>query len=137
MIGSGVGIIYLPADILTTMIPFTNRFHGHNSLSYVYRNGKSVRSRHATVKVATNKHRKESRIAVVISKKVLKSAVRRNRIRRRIYEHVRVQMPRFNGVFDIVIIVTSSELLTMPSEELTAQLEDLLGQAGVYKSSNN
>ncbi len=114
------------------MIPVTYRFHGHNSLRYVYSNGKAVRSRAATIKWVANKHRKSSLIAVVVSKKVIKSAVSRNRIRRRIYEYLRLQLPRLNGTFDIVVIVTVSEFLIMPAPELAEQLEGLLDQTDLY-----
>ena len=116
------------------MIPFSNRFHGHNSLRYVYKNGNVARSRFATVKTTPNKSRSHSRIAVVVSKKVLKSAVYRNRIRRRIYEHIRLQMPRFFGTFDVVVIVSSSELMTMSATELSRQIEQLLEQSHLYKT---
>jgi len=116
------------------MIPVAFRFHGHNSLRYVYSNGKAIRSRTATIKWVANKHRKSSRIAVVVSKKVIKSAVARNRIRRRIYEYMRLQLPRFTGTFDIVVIVTLSEFLTMPAPELTEQLSSLLDQTDLYKT---
>jgi ribonuclease P protein component len=119
------------------MIPFSYRFHGHNSLRFVYKNGKAVRSHFATLKTIPNPHRKYPRIAVVVGKKVLKSAVGRNRIRRRIYEYVRQQISRFVGNFDIVIIVSSSEFATMSSTDLTAQIESLLTQSGLYKSPNN
>jgi ribonuclease P protein component len=115
------------------MIPALFRFHGHNSLRYVYGNGKAVRSRFATIKWVTNKHRHNSRIAVVVSKKVIKSAVSRNRIRRRIYEFMRLQLPRFDKVFDVVVIVTSSEFLTMPAEEVSEQLTQLMDQTDLYK----
>lgn len=116
------------------MIPFRNRFHGHNSLRYVYKNGRIVRSRYATLKSSPNPNRSQPRMAVVVSKKVLKSAVRRNRIRRRIYDYIRNQTPRLNQNYDIVIIVSSSELLSMPSEELVAQLEQLFVQSELYKT---
>jgi ribonuclease P protein component len=119
------------------MIPFANRFHGHNSLRFVYKNGQSVRSRHATVKVTSNPHRKQTRVAVVISKKVMKGSVGRNRTRRRVYEYIRQQLPRMHGIYDIAIIVSSAELFSMPSAELTAQLDDLLTQSGLYKTSKN
>ena len=119
------------------MIPFSHRFHGHNSLRFVYKNGNVVRSRYATLKSTSNPHRKLSRIAVIVSKKELKSAVRRNRIRRRIYEYVRLQMPRMTQNYDIAIIVSSSELLTMPASELTEQLESLFTQADLYKTTDN
>ena len=117
------------------MIPFCLRFHGHNSLRFVYKNGRITRSRFATLKSTPNPHRRRPRVAVVISKKVLKSAVRRNRIRRRIYEYVRLQEPRLNQTYDIAIIVTSSELLAMPQAELTAQLEQLFTQSELYKTT--
>lgn len=116
------------------MIPFSYRFHGHNSLRYVYKNGQAVRTHFATLKFTTNPHKKLPRIAVVISKKVLKSAVRRNRIRRRIYEYIRQQTPNFNETYDMVIIVSSSEFLTMSHDELTSQLGQLFGQANLYKT---
>ena len=115
------------------MIAFTNRFHGHGSLRYVYQNGQAIRSRLITVKTIKNPHRKNSRIAVVVSKKVLKSAVGRNRIRRRVYEYIRTQIPNFDGVFDIVIIITSSELLTITYNEIILQLSQVLNQAGIVK----
>lgn len=117
------------------MIPFSYRFHGHSSLRYVYKNGQAIRTRFATLKSSANKHRSKSRIAVVVGKKILKSAVGRNRIRRRIYEHIRQQIPRFKSNFDIVVIVSSSEFLTMPSDELTNQIEDLFVRSGLYKTS--
>jgi ribonuclease P protein component len=109
------------------------RFHGHGSLRYVYKNGQAVRSHFVTVKHTSNPHRKQSRFAVVVSKKVLKSAVGRNRVRRRVYEAVRRELPKLSGVNDIVVIVFSAELATMPSEELESTLRQLFEQADLYK----
>jgi len=117
------------------MIPAAFRFHGHNSLRYVYSNGKAVRSRLATIKWIANPHRSKTRLAIVISKKVIKSAVSRNRIRRRFYEYMRLQLPQFHTNFDVVIIITSSEFLTMPAPDLANQLESLLSQTDLYKTS--
>jgi ribonuclease P protein component len=116
------------------MIPFNNRFHGHSSLNYVYRNGQVFRSRFATLKFSPNTKRDKSRIAVVVGKKVIKSAVSRNRIRRRIYEHIRLKMPKFDKSYDLIIIVTSSELMTMPASDHAVQIDQLLDQAKLYKT---
>ncbi|MEI7689552.1 MAG: ribonuclease P protein component [Candidatus Saccharibacteria bacterium] len=116
------------------MISFINRFHGHGSLRYVYQNGQAIRSRSVTLKTIHNKTRKNSRIAVVVSKKVLKSAVGRNRIRRRVYEYIRSQLPEFTGVYDVVIIVTNNELLTVTYDEIISQISQVLGQAGIVKN---
>jgi len=116
------------------MIPFSYRFHGHNSLRYVYKNGQAIRTHFATLKSTPNPNRKKSRIAIVVGKKILKSSVGRNRIRRRIYEYVRLQIPRLSKNFDIVIIVSSSEFATMSSSDLNTQIEELFVQAGLYKT---
>lgn len=100
------------------MLAYKNRFHGHSSLRFVYKNGRVSRSRIATVKAVRNKYRRDPRVAVVISKKVIKSAVGRNRIRRRIYEIIRRKLPEFVSVYDVVCIMASSDARTMPHEEL-------------------
>ncbi len=113
------------------MIPYTNRFHGHSSLNYVYKNGQAVRSHLVTIKYVSNKHREASRIAVVISKKTLKSAVRRNRIRRRVYEQVRLRLPNLKAVYDIVFIVTSGEFINLSFEEMSQQIDQLFDGARI------
>jgi len=115
------------------MIPSPFRFHGHNSLRYVYTNGKAVRSQPLTIKWVKNTHRSKPRISVVVSKKVIKSAIGRNRIRRRIYEYMRTHLSALNDTYDIVVITTSPELKDIPYSELSGQLDALLDKAGVYK----
>lgn len=119
------------------MIPFAHRFHGHNSLRYVYKNGQVVRTRLATLKSTSNPNRNKPRFSVVVSKKVMKSAVRRNKIRRRIYEYLRLNTNRLVVPKDIVVIVTSSEFLTMDPAEIQTQLEQLFVQANLYKTAHN
>jgi ribonuclease P protein component len=117
------------------MIPFYNRFHGHSSLNYVYRNGRAVHSRWFTIKTISNPHRKDSRIAVVISKKILKGAVKRNRVRRQVYEYIRAILPRFDNIYDITIIVLSGELFTTSHTEIIAELNQLFDQISILKDA--
>lgn len=114
------------------MIAGKFRFHGHGSLRYVYMKGKAQRSHYLTVKTTPNARRKFSRFSVVVSKKVHKSAVGRNRIRRRIYEYVRLHIPKIEGVHDVVIICTSSEVRFIPHEQLLEQLDLLFAKADLY-----
>jgi ribonuclease P protein component len=118
-----------------TMIPAPFRFQGHNSLRYVYANGKAVRSERVTIKWVKNTHRSKPRISVVVSKKVLKSAIGRNRIRRRVYEYMRLHTTKLKDVYDIVIIVTSPELRDIPAPELSGLLDQLFEKADLYKTS--
>lgn len=115
------------------MLSVNYRFHGHGSLRYVYKNGHALRSRFVTLKYSANPRRKTSRFAVVVSKKVHKSAVSRNRVRRRIYEVIRHELPLLKTNCDIVVIVVSSDLLTLPPSELQEALRQLFLQARLYQ----
>jgi ribonuclease P protein component len=113
------------------MISSAYRFHGHGSLRFVYRNGQSIRTRLFTIKYTKNQRRKRPRFSVVVSKKVFKGSVGRNRIRRRIYEQLRLQIPNIKEAYDIVVIVSSSEIISMPAAELHEQLITNLKEAGI------
>jgi len=116
------------------MISNKFRFHGHGSLKYVFANGLAIRSSLFTVKYATNPRRHTPRLSVVVSKKVLKSAVGRNRIRRRLYELGRTEiLPNLKNITDVVIITTSSEVATLPATELKTVLTGLFEQANLLK----
>lgn len=115
------------------MLTIHHRFHGHGSLRYVYKNGEAIRSRLITLKYVHNPHRGHSRFAVVISKKVLKSAVRRNRVRRRIYEVIRLELPKMKPAHDLAIMVFGSEVEFMPYNELTELIVQLFEQADLYE----
>jgi len=115
------------------MLSIAHRFHGHGSLRYVYRNGRAIRTHLITVKYVKNSHRKHSRFAVVVSKKVHKSAVGRNRIRRRLYEVVRGELPDIVSPHDVVLLVFSSEVMTMPQGELVELVRQLFSEARLYK----
>lgn len=114
------------------MLAYKNRFHGHGSLRFVYSKGDAVRTQKIVIKFTNNPHRKESRFAVVVSKKVLKSAVGRNRIRRRVYEIIRHELPRFDGVFDVAVMIFSKEIKDMPHEELKTLIVDMFKEADLY-----
>lgn len=115
------------------MIAARHRFHGYNSLKQVYKVGSTYRGPQFSIKVANNQKRRSYRVAVVVSKKVSKSAVTRNRIRRRIYEVVRGFEPRITGPYDIVISVFNEQPLTDDSKVLKEQLLRQLRQAKVIE----
>lgn len=111
------------------MINSKHRFHGHNSLSFVYRNGQTVRGPLTAVKFVANDRREDYRLAVVVSKKVSKSAVVRNRIRRRLYESVRRIEGRVDKPYDIVFTVFSETVGTITAEEIDVLVKAQLKQA--------
>jgi len=115
------------------MINRVNRFHGHGSLRYVYQNGQVVRGPLCSLKYIKNEKRKNYRLAVVVSKKVHKSAVKRNRIRRRLYEAFRLQAANIPP-YDIVLTVFHDQLTDLPSEQITTMVKAQLKQAGIVSS---
>ena len=113
------------------MISRAHRFHGYNSLRHVYGHGKTTRGPLFSVKSVLNERRKTYRVAVVVSRKIDKSAVARNRIRRRLYEIVRLAGVDIIRPYDIVITVFQGGTLETTHEKLTSQVRDQLSQAGV------
>lgn len=103
------------------MLARRHRFHGYHSLDGVYRRGKAVRGPHSMLKYAPNDRRKDFRVAVVVSKKVHKSAVVRNRIRRRVYEIVRQNWQSASS-YDVVITIFDETVATMPADKLQKEI---------------
>lgn len=113
------------------MISRKHRFHGWGSLKPVYSRGLSVRGPHFSVKSLENPKRHSYRLAVVVSKKINKSAVVRNRIRRRLYEAVRQLEADIIKPYDIVLTVFHSSVSDEPAEALARQVKKQLTDAGI------
>lgn len=109
------------------MLARTHRFHGHNSLNAVYRNGTTLRGSNVTLKVAPRTNNRPYRVAVVVSRKVSKSAVQRNRIRRRIYEVVRQNDENLTNK-DLIFTIFSDQFVSLPAEELESSITQLLSK---------
>ncbi len=117
------------------MIARTHRFHGYTALRHVYSRGSTVRGSWLAVRYVLNPHRTSYRAAVVVSRKVHKSAVVRNRIRRRIYEVIRSCEPEMEGSCDIVLTVFSDTAAELPSSELQVMVRGQLERAGILTVS--
>lgn len=102
------------------MLSKKNRFHGHRSVARV--RGGRLQLKGFKVFYSKTK-RTDFRMAVVISKKTAKSAVVRNRIRRRFYEAVRKQGILKNQPFDTVFVVQTEAFAEMPAGELENLIE--------------
>jgi len=113
------------------MISRKNRFHGYGSLKFVYRNGRTSRGPLFATKIISNPKRSNYRFAVVVSRKVDKSAVKRNRMRRRLYEAMRGLAGDIKEPYDIVLTVFSNTLLDEPYDKLVKQLKKQLREAGI------
>jgi ribonuclease P protein component len=113
------------------MIDKTHRFLGYGSLRFVYQKGQTIRGPLCALKFALNKRRTTYRVAVVVSRKVHKSAVVRNRIRRRLYEVIRSYDPEIKGAYDLVFMVYSEQLAELPAADLRAAVREKLEKAHI------
>lgn len=113
------------------MISSEHRFHGRNALRYVYQNGRVVRGPFFSIKYAANPRRTSYRAAVVVSRKVNKSAVVRNRLRRQLYGALQEVEERIDQPFDMVITVFQENLAELPADKLMRQLKSQLKDARV------
>lgn len=113
------------------MIGRTHRFHGRAGIRRLLATGQAVRGRSLALKYAPNPKRGSYRLAVVVSRKVSKSAVTRNRIRRRLYERVRILSGSFSAPYDLVLLAYDEQLASLPPAHLEAEVDKLLQKAKV------
>lgn len=115
------------------MIAKQYRFHGYGSLKFLYTKGKSVRGQFCSLKYITNPRREDSRLAVVVGRKVSKKSPVRNRIRRRVYEVMRSHWPMLKPGHDMIITVFDERLATISHSELNTIIVEMLKKADLYK----
>ena len=113
------------------MIGRSHRFHGYGSLRYTYQHGQTVRGPLCSLRYVQNDRRKTYRLSVVVSKKVSKSAVVRNRIRRRLYEAMRQHEGDIQKPYDMVVTVFSEQVAELPADEVTRLVRAQLKQAKI------
>ena len=106
------------------------RFHSRGGVRSVFQKGKTVRSPKMSLTTLDNE-RGFTRVAVVVSKKVLKTAVGRNRIRRRIYEAVRRNFEDLPEKHDYIFTVFSKDIKDMPYKDLEKILGDLVAESRI------
>ena len=113
------------------MLSVKNRFHGHSAVRRVYRIGRQTRGQLFSTHVNKGDKVRYTKVAVVVSKKVHKSAVKRNRIRRRIYECMRYRLDNIATSAEIVITVYKLEVIDLPHDQMVKSVDEILKKAGL------
>ena len=110
------------------MLAKQNRFSGAKDIRRLYKTAQSVRTRNFALRY--HHGRPDGwRVAVVVSKKVHKSAVVRNRIRRRVYEIIRTDVSSaLSG--DYLVTVFHASLAVVSHKELQHELRNLFAKTG-------
>ena len=104
------------------------RFHSRGGVRYTYAHGKTIRT--PKISLVYNENSKGfQRFAVVVSKKVEKTAVGRNRIRRRVYEAIRAEFQNAPKKQDNIFVIYSKDIATMDFTELCSSVRSLFSQS--------
>lgn len=104
------------------------RFHSRGGVRYTYKQGKTIRI--PKISLIYNQNKKGGqRFAVVVSKKVCKHAVDRNRIRRRVYEAIRLNHINFYPKQDYIFVIYSQDFLRMPFNDIEDMIRKLATRA--------
>lgn len=106
------------------------RFHSRGGVRYTYQKGKTIRSPFMSL-VYNHNDRGFQRFAVVVSKKVDRTAVGRNRIRRRVYEAIRAELDTFKIPQDSIFVVYDRRIATMDFMELKSLIHSLLEESKI------
>lgn len=112
------------------MLSRKNRFHSRKSINSVYKYGDNFTLNNISLRRIKRKTDYPTRVAVVVSKKINKSAVVRNRIRRRIYEIVRILDPELDSKYDIIINIYNESVSEINFEDLFVNIRELFIKAG-------
>lgn len=104
------------------------RFHSRGGVKSVYQSGKTIRRPDLSLIFCDNS-RGKTRFAVVVSKKVIKSAVGRNRIRRRVYEIIRLNLDKFKKPRDYIFVIYSKAVKDEPYLELQKTIRSLIEES--------
>lgn len=112
------------------MLPALNRLQKKSDIEHVFKRGRSLYMGNLGLRLAANKKDK-SRFTVVVSLKVSKRAVKRNKLKRRLREIIgREILPKIKPGFDGVVL-TSPQLLDAKFEELQKTVLALFKKAGL------
>lgn len=86
------------------MLPLKNRLKKKKDFESIFERGVTAKNRYFFLKIIKNDN-PDSRIGFIVSKKVSKKAVERNRVKRLFREAVHLNVARMKPGYDLVFIV--------------------------------
>ena len=115
------------------MLPKAYRLKKRSAFNATYKTGHSLHNEGITVFCGRKKNNSSAtKIGFVVSKKIHKRAVKRNRIKRLMRESIRLYIKSQNGSFPSeylsLIFVASTKLLNKNFSEINSIMEKLIGQ---------
>lgn len=112
------------------MLPRVNRLNKQKDFDHIFERGKTKQDGFLVIRFLPN-HQKFSRFGLIVSARVAKKAVARNRLRRQLSEVLRLNLSNIKQGFDIVL-VAKIKALDIQYRELEETLLDLLKKSNLY-----
>jgi ribonuclease P protein component len=113
------------------MLPKANRLRRRKDIQTLFSKGESVFDDVCGLKYRRNQ-RNETRVAVIVGKRISKKAVVRNRIRRRIREIIRHNLDDLVKGYDVALLV-QGRAVDMSSDELRSHVLRVLKKADLLE----
>lgn len=113
------------------MLPKTNRLKRKKDIERVFKRGRGVKEDFLSLKVIKNNF-ENSRVALLVSRKISKKATLRNKIRRKLSELVRAKMKKVKKGMDL-ILVAAPGLEEKDFWEINETVDKLLQKAKCFK----
>ncbi len=111
------------------MLPVQNRLKKKKDFDVVFRKGRSFREDFLSIKIIPN-DLEFSRFGLVVGQKVSKKAVSRNKVKRRLREAIRMELPNIKKGVD-VILMTSPEIAGKDFLEIEKRIKEIFIKAKI------
>lgn len=115
------------------MFKARNRLTKQKNFDNVYKNGRSSYNKILGMKIAANELG-YNRFAVVVGTKVSKQAVKRNLIKRRIREVIRLRLEKLRSGNDCILIALPA-IIDKEYSEIEKTIDKLLSRLRLYKKA--
>jgi len=107
------------------MLPKPNRLKKQKEFEYIFKNGKTIKGKYFFIRIVPSSQ-DYCRIGFIVSKKVAKSAVLRNKIKRRLRAAAR-EFRNILGSYDIIFIAYPN-IKTASYQEIKKDLESIIAK---------
>lgn len=111
------------------MLPKAHRLTKQKDFDYILKNGKPLFSQSFIIKIVKN-NLTINRCGFIISKKISKKAVIRNKLKRQLREIIRQQLNFLKTGYDLIIIVKkNTNIINKNYQQLISEINHLLKKA--------
>jgi len=112
------------------MLKRINRLKKRYQFNYVYKAGEHFSSENCVLYTASSKT-KNIKVGFAVTKKI-GHAIVRNKIRRRLREILKKQLPNLKQNYNIIVVAKES-IVDAPFDQLTIEIEKLLKKAALFE----